>query len=274
METPVIDNPRLWRLTLGLCPGVLHAVMTSTVADSSLVYRRLPLDSRQPLHKALEEAVYSTPELLSDFDRIDIVVDTESYTAVPDGVGCGIDIIGDVTQIGCGGSEAPAIMCDRPVSGTQIVWALPEKSFQFLARTFRNAPMRHAVTLLLTYWGSRDEMGNRAKVFVHLSDGSLRRLDLVSYDGGGRLVTVSSKVWEGDTDVLYYVLAGAKLSGFDPVADEVFLCGDGALRHSVTPLLSKYVRHVLPLIFPSAALRAGKEAFKVPFTLIILPLCE
>ena len=64
METPDLDNPRLWRMALELSPGVLHAVITSTVADSSLVYRRLPLDNSLPLHKALEEIVYATPELL------------------------------------------------------------------------------------------------------------------------------------------------------------------------------------------------------------------
>lgn len=274
MEQPTIDNPRLWRLALEVSPGMLHAVMTSTVADASLIYRRLPLDASLPLHRALEEVVYANPELLSDFGRIDMLVDTDAYTVVPEGLGIDAATIGEITQIGYGGKEPPAVTADAPTSAVSVVWAMPEDARQFMARTFRNAPARHVVSLLLKYFGRQDGMSNRAKVFVHITDGTPRRVDIAAYDAGGRLAMATSKQWESDTDVLYYALACAKVAGFDAENDEMLLCGDRALRHAVTPLLSRYVRHVMPMIFPSAALRAGKEAFKAPFPLIILPLCE
>jgi len=274
METPTIDNPRLWRLALQLSPGVLHAVMTSTVADSSLIYRRLPLDTALPLHKALEEIVYATPELLADYGKIDILVDNDSYTIVPADTYLDRVAVADITQLCKSDDEALAVAEDAPASGVKVVWALPEKARQFLARTFRNAPARHSITMLLTYWGRKDEMSNRAKVFVHLTDGNPRRLDLAAYNTGGRLVMATTKSWSTDTDALYYILASARMGGFDPESDELLLCGDNSLRPAVTPLLLRYIRHVMPLIFPSAALRAGKEAFKAPFPLIILPLCE
>lgn len=274
MEQPTIENPRLWRLCLEVAPGVLHAVMTSTVADSSLLYRRLPLDASLPLHQALEETVYANPDLLADFGHIDILVDTEAYTLIPEDVGLEAGITGEITQIGHNGLSVPAVAMDAAASGVKVVWAMPEDARQFLARTFRNVPVRHVMSLLLKYFGRTDGMSNRAKVFVHIGDGTPRRVDIAAYDAGGRLAMATSKQWETDTDVLYYALASARIAGFDVENDEMLLCGDGALRHAVTPLLSRYVRHVMPMIFPSAALRAGKEAFKAPFPLIILPLCE
>lgn len=274
METPDLDNPRLWRMALELSPGVLHAVITSTVADSSLVYRRLPLDNSLPLHKALEEIVYATPELLADYGKIDILVDNESYTLVPEEISCDNAAIADMTQLCKDEDEEPVVEADGPVAGAKVVWAMPEKARQFLARTFRNAPVSHSMSMLLRYWSRKDDMSNRVKVFAYLTDGTPRRIDLAAFDAGGHLVMATSKTWAADTDALYYILASARPAGFDAATDELLLCGDSALRMALTPLLSRYVRHVMPLIFPSAAMRAGKEAFKAPFPLIILPLCE
>lgn len=274
METPDLDNPRLWRMALELSPGVLHAVITSTVADSSLIYRRLPLDTTLPLHKALEEIVYATPELLADYGKIDILIDNESYTLVPDDLICDSATIADITQLCKADGEAIAIETDSPVACAKVIWAMPEKARQFLSRTFRNAPVSHSISMLLKYWSRKDDMSNRARVFAYLTDASPRRIDLAAFDAGGHLVMATTKTWTTDTDALYYILACARLAGFDVATDELLLCGDSALRMSVTPLLSRYMRHVMPLIFPSAALRAGKEAFKAPFPLIILPLCE
>lgn len=274
MDTPDLDNPRLWRMALELSPGVLHAVITSTVADSSLIYRRLPLDTTMPLHKALEEIIYATPELLADYGKIDILVDNDSYTLVPEDLDCDSVEIAEITQLCKADDEELAIETDDAVAGAKVVWALPEKARQFLARTFRNAPVSHSISMLLKYWSRKDDMSNRAKVFAYLTDGSPRRIDLAAFDAGGHLVMATTKSWTADTDALYFILATARTAGFDASTDELLLCGDSALRMAVTPLLMRYVRHVMPLIFPSAALRAGKEAFKAPFPLIILPLCE
>ncbi len=73
MESTLIENPRLWRLILGVTPGALHAVMISTVADASMIYKRLPLDTSMPLHRAIEEVVYANPDLLADLDRKSVV---------------------------------------------------------------------------------------------------------------------------------------------------------------------------------------------------------
>jgi hypothetical protein len=47
-----------------------------------------------------------------------------------------------------------------------------------------------------------------------------------------------------------------------------------ALREAIMPELRRYINYVMPVIFPSAMFRAGREAMNAPFELIVLPLCE
>ena len=85
-DIPAIERPRLWRLALQLEPGLLSAVIWSTVEDSTLVHFSLQLDPTLPQAKALEEAVYAAPVLLSDFGSVDVVVRTNAYMPVPQGL--------------------------------------------------------------------------------------------------------------------------------------------------------------------------------------------
>lgn len=274
MDTHSIENPRLWRLSLLVSRDSLHAVATSTVADSSLIYKRMPLDTTLPLHKALESTIYANDDLLADYGSTSILADMTSYTLLPSGSDIDPADIAEVTQIGADGDTALITNTDTTGAGADIVWTFPEQASHFLARTFRNAPQNHAMSVLLTYFHRQAQSGNRAKVYLHLSDGSPRRVNIVMFDASGKLVMATTKEWEADTDVLYYALSIAQGGDFKTESDEMLICGDGALRMAVTPLLSRYVRNVMPLIFPSAALRAGLDAFKAPFPSIIQPLCE
>ena len=92
MESPAIisngsiEQPRLWRLALQLDKDALQAVVWSTVEEATLVHFSLPLDPTLPQAKALEEAVYAAPVLLSDFGSVDVVVRTNAYMPVPQGL--------------------------------------------------------------------------------------------------------------------------------------------------------------------------------------------
>ncbi|MDE6207227.1 MAG: DUF3822 family protein [Muribaculaceae bacterium] len=272
MESTTIDSPHLWRLVLGIAPGALHAVAFSTVADATMIYRRLTLGGSDSLHRQLEEAIYAAPWLLSDFGRVDIAVSTPYFTVVP----AGLDddgLAASLTDIAGDTPDAVELLSDSTPQ-CRVVWALDADCRRFLARTFRNAPVHHAISPLLKYFDTVSSASNRAKLFVHLSDETPRRLDIIEYDASGCLRMAVSKEWEVDNDALYYILSVAELTGFDRENDELQLCGDQTLRSRLSTLLSRYVRHVLPLIFPSAALRSGREAFRAPFPLVILPLCE
>ena len=129
-------------------------------------------DATLPLHRALEEAVYANPDLLSDFGSTTVLVDTEAYTIVPEDIDLSADELAEITHIGQDTDAGLAAFADTPASGARVVWTMHSDASNFLARTFRNAPMLHSMTMLLRYFGRQDCMSNRAKVFVHLSEGT------------------------------------------------------------------------------------------------------
>jgi hypothetical protein len=58
------------------------------------------------------------------------------------------------------------------------------------------------------------------------------------------------------------------------LTDELQLTGDGGQRASMTPELRKYVKYVMPAVYPAAAMRLGRNAMQAPLELILLALCE
>lgn len=276
MEAVSIENPQLWRLVLGIDAGEVHALATSTVADSSLIYRRIALDSGPSLNRALEEAVYASPWLLNDFGQIDIVVSGMRYTLAPTSLGDdALVVCAEAAQLQNEDSEdIKAVVQRDDTESATVLWTMEENSHQFLLRTFRGAPMQHAVTPMLRWFGKQAQQGNGAKIFVNIGSTLPPRIDIFAYRKGARLALATTKIIESENDALYYIAGASKLAEFDAEHDRILLCGDASLRSRISVLAGRYFRHVMPLIFPSAALRAGRDAFKAPFPLIILPLCE
>lgn len=268
-NTQEIDNPRLWRLGIELTPQMLHIARTSTVTDASLRRSSIPLSGDNYL-KSLEEAVYATPELLADYGRTYIVVRTDSFTVVPR------TLDDAAAHLCCEGAclvddDTPTDIIVDDAEMAKVGWTLPSDIAGFLARTFRNAPLQSHITPLIRFFSRRTAIGNSAKLFAHIDGTSL---DIIVFGPDGKLIMAVTHRIDNDTDALYFIMACAKEAGMDVIADEILLCGDTDRRLSLIPLLSRYASRVMPIIFPSAALRNGREAFKVPFPLIVLPLCE
>ena len=266
---PEIENPRLWRLGIELTPQMLHVVRTSTVEDASLRRMSIPLSGDNYL-KALEEAVYAAPELLADYGRTNIVVRTDAFTVIPREADD--DFARLCVDAACLADEdvpSETVVDDAEIA--KVAWTLPADVTGFLARTFRNAPLQCHLTPLLRFFSRRTAMGNSAKLFAHIEEGCI---DIMAFRPDGRLNLAVSHHIETDTDALYFIMACAKEADMDVRSDEILLCGEPERRLSLMPLVGRYAARVMPVIFPSAALRAGREAIKAPFPLIILPLCE
>lgn len=254
-----------------LCIGreEVHAMARSTVSDGALVYRRISLQPGIPTLKALEEAVYASSWLLSDFERVGILIDTPDVTFVPEDFGDdGMMAAASTAQLA---GDSRKVLTDNGCRPS-TVWSIDEGVHNFLQRTFPTASIAHVLRPLMCYVGSQASRGNRRKIYAHFDSG--RRLDIMVYDAAGAPVFVSSKTADNEKDALYYIMATAQTTGFDAEADQLMLCGDSKRRHAVMPLLRRYVRHVMPLIFPSRLANAGREVFEAPFPLIIMPLCE
>ena len=275
-EITAPEQPRLWRLAIQLEPGLLRAVMWSTVEDASLRQFSIPLDPTLRGHKALEEAVYAAPVLLSDFARVDVVVRTSTYMVLPGAVD--VSAARDALGYACivDNADAGEVFVDRISSAdVSVAWALDAATAGFLARTVRNPAVHCHIAPLLRYFSRKTLLGNSGKLYAHINEcGGRREIDLMAFDAEGSLAMAATHTVGADTDVLYYVFAFMKQAGLDVRNDELLVCGHQATRDAVMPLLRRYAAYVMPVIFPSAAFRAGRDALQAPFPLVILPLCE
>lgn len=244
----------------------LQVMMYSIHEDNSLIFRDIALDTQamSPL-AALEDAIYENPLLLSDFSMIDCLLDTTRFTVVPSEIRSeelrrrllaslwaddGYEVVADDIS-GCDATILTAV--DAGVSG-------------FLGRTFIDAEVSNRIAPLASYFSGKSRLGSSGKMFVNLHGNAM---DIISF-GRDRLKMASTIVFGSLEDAVYYILASAKVTEFSVEADELMLCGDGAMREQLMPLLRRYVNYVMPVVFPSAMMRAGKDAMSVPFELIVL----
>ncbi len=262
------ERPQLWRLALHIDDTSLYALARNTMDDTD--YASLSLLLPQPGLSAIQDAVYSAPALLADYGRVDVLMRTDTYTAVPGEFGK--EARRDVASLMWNIADSDETLMSDAMDGcgAALLWTLDARVANFLARTFRNPRIHHTLALLGDYFARRCRRGNGSKLYLHLHGSSA--VDIACFDAGGILQLVTSKRAATDNDVLYYAMSALKACGIDAEAAEVLLCGDMRRRQSVTPVLRRYVPAVLPLIFPSEAYRP--EAPAAPFPLTILELCE
>lgn len=258
------------RLGLQLEPGQLRVVICPLDGDSTLHQFSIPLDPTADTSKALEDAIYATPMLLGDYDSISVTVATDNFTPVPTG-------LAEVSDSVCGltdESSGQILMADQVNDSLQIIWSFDRKLYNFIERTFRNCPVRCSVTPLVRYFQRKTLRGNSGKVFAHLHGPASQIMDLFVFGADGQPRLITTKKCMTEADKVYFILAAIQISGLSRTEDEVQICGDTGGRDTLLPLLRRYVRHAVPVIFPSEAFRMGREALAAPFPLIVQNLCE
>ncbi len=271
-KIPEIENPQLWRLIVGISKHIVSVLGQSRTDDGSLFRFDVALNPEAPTRlRAIEDVVYAVPGLLSDFGSVDIVMQTDAYVPVPHGLtGAARAQCAAMAHIM---DEGDTLEFDEvPYADADILWAMPSDILGFLARTFRNPRVVCHMTPLLRYFSRKTYLGNSGKLYVHLRGGADAGVDLISFDGGLRIC--SSQRVTGNDDAAYFALAGLEASGLSREEDEILLCGDAGMRDAVSTILRRYAASVMPVIFPSVAFRAGREALRAPFPLVIFPLCE
>ncbi len=230
--------------------------------DNSLIYRHVDFDSAaKSTQDALEEAVYDNPLLLSQFKRIDCMIDTERFLIVPaERVGDAPDMLASLY-----GDDEFETLCDRlDNAGATLASAVPRRCVSFLKRTFGTPRITHRLTPLFRYFGHRTRFGNAARLHVHLREGAC---DIMAVVGDNLIMANSYKVC-AISDVVYFTLAVAESLEFDSERDRVLISGDTVAREELMTTLRRYLHFVMPMIFPSDMLRIGRNAMDAPFELI------
>ncbi len=140
---------------------------------------------------------------------------------------------------------------------------IPRPLAGFLRRTFDNPPILHHLTPLCRYFHGKGRLGNSGRMYAHFHKG---QVDIISFSRS-TVALANSYRYRDPMDAIYYIMACRNMAGLDPMADELFLCGDTAVREETTPQLREYLAYVMPVIFPSAVFKTGKTHFQHLFTL-------
>ena len=270
LDKDLIKEPRLWRMALRIDEKKLHVVLFCSVEDNSLIYRELSLDpAAQSLQKAIEEAIYDNPLLLSDFAHVDCVIDAKKFTIIPSEID-DYDLQRSIFNETFPSFEGEIIANELKESNANILMGVQQDLINFLRRTFNNPEILHHLTPLCTYFNRKNRLGNTGKMYAYIHD---NRLDLLAF-GKDSLKLANSFDFRDPMDVVYYILACRDMLKLDPGSDEMLIAGDNSVREAITPTLREYLAYVMPVIFPSSMFKAGKDALNAPFDLIVLPLCE
>lgn len=267
----MIGNPRVWRLALRVEADALRVVLYSTVEDNSLIYRTIPLDPAAPSHlRAVEDAVYDNPLLLSDFERVYCVVDNSTFLLVPTPLAETADDCELMLKAAFPDFEGEIVSNPTGAANATLLTGLDSDLAAFLNRTFLSPRLFHHLSPLCRYFITSAGKGNSVKTHVNLRP---RSLDIIVSDHGN-LLMANTFAYSSINDALYYVMACREYLGIGPGGDELLLAGDPKAREVLMPRLRDYVARVMPVIFPSRMFAAGRDSMQAPFDLIVLPLCE
>lgn len=279
MITPAdIKDPRMWHLLLEVRPGELSAVAYSLYDAHGLLEQRIPLrlpaageiaDASSRL-RALEDAVYDTPALLMDFRRVTVLFDTLRFLAVPDIIEPGSAMMDDAfcsafPQAG----RREILVSPVPQMKLNIAFEVDADTIGFIRRTFHNASLRHVLAPLAIYFRQKYPGGGKGKTLVNF-DGD--RMDLIVLGAVGPQALNSFR-FRDPMDAVYYILSARQQLGLADT-DEIMIGGDRSTRAAVTPVLRRFVRYVMPAIFPAVMFRVGRDALAAPFPLILAPLTQ
>lgn len=270
LDKGLINDARLWRLALRIDSKKLHVVLFCSVEDNSLIFREIALDSAaQSIQKAIEEAIYDNPLLLSDFARVDCIVETDKFTIIPSEID-NPDVQEKMFSETFPSFEGRVLENKLKELDASILMGVDEELLNFLRRTFNNPCIQHHLAPLCTYFNRKSRLGNAGKMYAHIHD---NKLDLLAF-GKDSLRFANTFAFREPIDAIYYIFACREMLHLDANSDELLIAGDNAMREAITPTLREYLAYVMPVIFPAAMFKAGKDALNAPFDLIVLPLCE
>lgn len=268
LGTELIEKPQLWQLVLEVSASSLAVVAFSRYEDHALIFHTIPLDATAPNRlRALEDAVYDNPLLLLDFNRVIIIFDTSRFLPIPDIGAESPDKLFRQAFPHDNATPGEIIVSRMPSLSAAIPFEVPCDILGFLRRTFHNAVLIPPLKPLAEYFQAKHPTRRNGKTMVNVSGD---RLDIVTLGDAAPLQLTSHRFRE-PMDAAYYILASrAQLS--IPDTEEIMIAGDRAARAAITPLLRRYVRYVMPAIFPSSMFRAGKASLAAPFEMILAPL--
>lgn len=262
LSKDMIPQPELWRCAMEIGSDRLDVALFPPVATERLIHRTILLNPDASFHeKAVQEAIYVNPLLLSDFARIDVVIDNSEFAVVPSVTAHNVepeaileaasfDLMDKIAEI------------SHPDESISIVFAVPAPLAGFIRRTFFNVRINHSLAPLVA------ARPLTSAIFASVTDS---KVDLIATDGNNLLLANSFRCATPE-DATYYIVA---VRNNLPVEQpKIILAGNGSKTDTIEKYLTKYAVAPERAEVPTALARLGKDAMTLPQSLTALLSCE
>lgn len=277
MESPnqnILAEPQQWNLCLRIGQDRFDALLCNPAPETPMQGISRPLPPQTDLLPALETFVYDNPVLLSDFSSVTILLETPRFTLAPveaQSAELCRNILRESLPDSTPSTAGETFYDSLDTPPLNIIFEPEQKLLTFLRRTFHNPRLTHSLRPLIAYFASRRKAGNHARTFVHLQPASL---DVVIFRENTAAIC-NRFSYSNIDDAVYYILASRQVvADLDPDNDEIYLCGDRERRLELAPRLGRFVKNIMPVIFPPALFRKARGVMAMPFDLLLLTLCE
>lgn len=265
-----ITHPEVWMLAIRIDPGGLQFSLHSIVEEDSLIYRDHRFNNiSEGYLTTLENTIYDNPVFIQDFNKTIILIESGKFLLVPHEF-AEEESLHEMFLYSFPDFRGDILTSKLRRNNITIAYGVDKGVESFLNRTFGNPPIYHHLAPLCEYFHKKSRLGNVSKLYVYLRKDIM---DIYAYNKNG-LALANTYRFNHNDDALFYILNVWQQLKFDIMNDELQISGDREIRDELMPLLRKYITYVMPLVFPSALFKTGKDAMNAPFDLIILPLCE
>lgn len=270
LDKDYIQQSELWRLALQTSDNRLDIALYPPVESEKLITRTIMLDpANSDRLKALEECVYANPLLLNDFKRIDCVIDSDCFMAIPTAI-ADADLRRKLFETSYPAFDGEIMECPLGCPNATLLLGVDPALAGFIRRTFYGVRFTHVLSPLCRYFASvmTAQRLHRA-TFV-----SMRRdkTDVIIIDDG-RLMLANTFSFVQPADAAYYILASRsqlECANTEPI----LVYGSGAVTNEVTDILGRYAADVTNVSQPAGPFRADQSTSEAPTNLRVMPLCE
>lgn len=259
----LITQPELWRCVLHITPSRLNVAILPPVAQEEMVAASLLLnpDAPTPL-KALEDAVYDNPLLLSDFRSVHALVETPVHAVVP-ALAASSDTAPLLLSRMSGADTDPDRTAISPeFGGATLLYELPEALEAFLRRTFFGVTIS---TPLEETGGAVVSLSETTPHPVMLAVADTASALTLAAARGGELLMLNTFTVSHPTDAAYYLLASRSTLGLGRADGTVWFAGQAPLARTVANIVTPYLDSVDFVTTPAELCGYGREAARLTY---------
>lgn len=248
LSKDMIPQPELWRCAIELDKDRMYVALFPPVETEHLIHRTILLNPDAPtLDKAVQEAVYANPLLLSDFAHIDILIDTTDFCIVPESTAQSTGAVQILTAACIDLENKSPEMCQASPDYS-IAYAIDSSLAGFIRRTFFNVHLAHSLAPLIS------NPPEATAIFAAIESGKV----MITAFADSKLLFANLFRCSGAEDATYFISAVSKNMPEENLP--IVIAGNSVETDKVDEYLTTYLYAPQRSNLSPALARFGKDS--------------